>query len=87
MCSPAVVGFPISASWVQVSACMSVTPVMSYLSTGLAGCSVDPEISRGACKLARKPRVIKKKKKEKKVYPCVFLLAATSTYNIVGDLI
>jgi hypothetical protein len=35
---------------------------MFYLSTGLAGCSVDPENSRGVRKLARTPRVIKKKK-------------------------
>jgi hypothetical protein len=34
------------------------------LSTGLAGCSVGPEISRGTRKLARTPRVIKKKKKQ-----------------------
>ena len=83
MCSPAVVGFSTSASWVQASACTPVTHVMSYLFTGLAGCSVGPRINRDACKLARTPRVIKKRK----VYPYVFLLAATSTYNIVGDLI
>ena len=35
-------------------------PAVSYLSTGLAGCSVDPRISCGACKLARTPRVKKK---------------------------
>jgi len=35
---------------------------MPYLPTGLAKCSVDPGISRGARKLARTPRVIKKKK-------------------------
>ena len=34
---------------------------MSYLLTGLVGCLVGPRISRGACKLARTPRVIKKK--------------------------
>jgi len=34
---------------------------MFYLSTGLAGCSVDPENNRGVRKLARTPRVIKKK--------------------------
>jgi hypothetical protein len=33
------------------------------MSTGLAGCSVDPEINRGARKLARTSQVIKKKKK------------------------
>ena len=35
---------------------------MSYLSTGLAGCSMDPGISRGARKLVRIPQVIYKKK-------------------------
>jgi len=58
-------GFLASASWVQVSTCTSVTPAVSYLSLvlslGLAGCSVGPEISRGARKLAWTPRVIKKK--------------------------
>ena len=42
-----------------------VTPVVLYLPTGLAGCSVDPGISCGGRKLARTPRVIKKKKKKK----------------------
>ena len=41
--------------------CMSVTPAVSYLPTRLAGCSVGPEISCGACKLARTPRITKKK--------------------------
>jgi len=41
---------------------MPVTPVVPYLSTGLAGCSVDPGNSRGARKLTRTPQVIKKKK-------------------------
>jgi hypothetical protein len=41
---------------------MSVIPAVSYLPTGLAGCSVGPGISCGACKLARTPRVTKKKK-------------------------
>ena len=40
--------------------CTSVTPAVPYLSTRLAGCSVDPGNSRGARKLARTPRVIKK---------------------------
>jgi len=35
---------------------------VSYLPTGLAGCSVGPGISYGARKLARTPRVTKKKK-------------------------
>jgi len=42
---------------------MSVIPAMPYLSTGLAGYSVDPGNSRGARKLARTPRVIKKRMK------------------------
>jgi hypothetical protein len=54
--------FLVFVTWVRVSVCMSVTPVISYLSTGLAGCSVDPGISCGARKLARTPRVTKKKK-------------------------
>jgi len=41
-----------------------VTPAVPYLPTGLAGCSVGPGISCGARKLARTPRVIKKKKKK-----------------------
>jgi len=44
--------FPASASWVQALVCTSITPAVSYLSTGLAGCSVGPGISRGARKLA-----------------------------------
>jgi hypothetical protein len=39
---------------------MLVTPAVFYLFIGLAGCSVDPGINNGACKLARTPRVIKK---------------------------
>jgi len=35
--------------------------MVPYMSTGLAGCSVGPGISRGARKLARTPRIIKKK--------------------------
>jgi len=61
-------GFPASASWVQTLACTPVTPAVPYLPTGLAGCSVGPEISRGARKLTRTPRVIKKKKKEVRIY-------------------
>jgi len=37
-----------------------------YLSAGLAGCSVDPKINRGARKLTRISRVINKKKKREK---------------------
>jgi hypothetical protein len=35
---------------------------VSYLFTGLARCSVDPEISCGACKIARTLQIIKKVK-------------------------
>jgi len=51
----------VSVTWVRVSACTSVTPAVSYLPTGLAGCSVDPGISCGARKLARTPQVTKKR--------------------------
>jgi len=53
-------GFFVSASWIQASACMSVTPAVPYLSTRIAGCSVGPEISRAAHNLTQTPRVIKK---------------------------
>jgi len=41
---------------------MLVIPAVSYLPTELAGCSVNPGISCGARKLARTPRIKKKKK-------------------------
>ena len=47
-------------------------PAVPYLSIGLAGCLVGPEISRGARKLARTPQVIYKKNshsKKKKIHP------------------
>jgi len=56
-------GFLTSVTWVRASACTPVTPAVSYLPTGLAGCSVDPRISCGTRKLARTPRVTKKKKR------------------------
>jgi len=58
-------GFLTSVTWVRASACTSITPAVSYLPTGLAGCSVGPGISCGARKLARTPRVTKKKRAEK----------------------
>jgi len=58
-------GFFASVIWVRDSACTLFIPAVSYLSTGLAGCSVGPEISCGACKLTRTPRVTKKKKEKK----------------------
>jgi hypothetical protein len=57
-------GFPCLYALGLSLACTSVTPAMSYLSTGLTGCLVGPRISRSARKLARTPRVIKKKKKD-----------------------
>jgi hypothetical protein len=59
---------------------MSVTPVVSYLSTGLAGCSVGSGISRGACKLARTPRVIKKKNTFRIVGASVFFFENKKQY-------
>jgi hypothetical protein len=44
---------------------MYVIPAVSYLFTGLAGCSVGPGISCGARKLARTHRVTKKKSYDK----------------------
>jgi hypothetical protein len=55
-------GFLVSVTWVRALACTPVTPAVFYLPAGLAGCSVDPGISCGARKLARTPRVTKKKK-------------------------
>jgi len=56
-------GFLVSVTWVRALACTPVTPAVFYLHAGLAGCSVGPGISCGARKLARTPRVKKKKKK------------------------
>jgi hypothetical protein len=57
-CAPAV---ETRFTWDQASTCTYVTPAVSYLPTRLAGCSVGSEISCGVRKLARTPRVIKKK--------------------------
>jgi hypothetical protein len=46
--------------WVQAFVCTSVYPAVLYMPTGLAGCSVDPEISRGVHTLACTSQVIKK---------------------------
>jgi len=40
--------------------CTHVISAVPYMSIGLAGCSMDPRISRDARKLARTSRVIKK---------------------------
>ena len=55
--------FFVSVSWVRALACMPVTLAMFYLSIGLAGYLVGPVISCGTRKLARTPRVTKKKRK------------------------
>jgi len=52
---------------------MPVIPAVSYLSTGLAGYLVGPGISRGVRKLARTPRVIKKKNDGNIISTCLFL--------------
>ena len=54
-------GFFVSVIWVRASVCTAIIPAVSYLPTGLAGCSVSPRISYVARKLARTPRVKKKK--------------------------
>jgi len=41
--------------------CMFIILTVFYMSIGLAGCSVSPRISCSVRKLARTPRVIKKK--------------------------
>jgi hypothetical protein len=43
---------PVPSSALHMHACH---PALPYLSTGLAGCSVDPGNNRGARKLARTP--------------------------------
>jgi len=57
-------GFFVFVIWDRASACTPVIPAVSYLPTGLAGCSVGPGISCGARKLARTPRVTKKKREK-----------------------
>jgi hypothetical protein len=49
------------SSRVRPSTYTSIISAVPYLFTGLSGCSVDPGNSRGARKLTRTPRVIKKK--------------------------
>jgi len=55
-------------SRVRSSMCTPITPVVSYLLHGLAGCSVSREIDHGAYKLARTSTLKKKKKKANKWY-------------------
>jgi hypothetical protein len=56
--------FSTSVFWVQTSASISVIFMVFCLSTRLAECSVNSEISHGACKLAQTSQIIKKKKKK-----------------------
>jgi hypothetical protein len=65
--------FPAYASWVQASACTPVIPAVSYLPTGLAGCSMGSGINRSARKLTRTSRVIKKQKFEQPSKFCIIL--------------
>jgi len=59
---------PAYVPWVQAFVCTSVYPAVLYMSTGLAGCSVGPEISRSVHTLARTSQVIKKKPDIKKPF-------------------
>lgn len=52
--------FLVFVFWVRASVCIPVTSMVFYLSTGLAGCLMDPRISCGAFKLARTSRFKKK---------------------------
>jgi hypothetical protein len=70
-------GFFISVSWVQVSVCTPVIPMMFYLLIGFTEYSVDPGISRGAYKLARTLRVIKIKKK---IMPIIWTKKHTANF-------
>jgi hypothetical protein len=54
------VPFLCMGSRLLVLLCTSVTPAVSYMLTGLAGCSVSPGISCCARKLVRTPQVKKK---------------------------
>jgi hypothetical protein len=67
-----------------ISVYQPVTPVVSYLPTGLAECSVGPGISCGARKLARTLRVIKKKKKMSNHFYLTELRVIKGTYMIIN---
>jgi hypothetical protein len=70
----------VSSSTFYVHACH---PVIPYLFTGLAGCSVDSGNSRGTRKLVRTPRVIKKKKSHINVLgPKSWILAYSSCVEV-----
>ena len=56
---------------IQFSLYTPVIPAMFYMFTGLARCSVDPEISCSAHKLTRTSWVIKKKKRVLTIYSFV----------------
>jgi hypothetical protein len=69
---------PFLCTRVQASLCMSVIPVVLYMLTGLAGCSVGSGISCGACKLARTPRIIYIKKE---AGTCTYVKQASKNYK------
>jgi len=70
---------PVYVPWVQAFVCTSVYPAVLYMPTGLAGCSVDPEISRGVHTLARTSQVIKKKTRyQKTIFFLMWLLDVSS---------
>jgi type IV secretory pathway VirB3-like protein len=70
--------------WIRSFLYMFVIPVVFYISTGFAGCSVDRRISYGIRKLARTPRVIKKKKT---YWMCLFYFCyIVINYYIKKDL-
>jgi biotin synthase-related radical SAM superfamily protein len=60
---------------------MFVTLMVPYLSTGLAGYSVNPENSRDARKLARTSWIIKKKKKKRMQGVCVQLIKLIGSFS------
>jgi len=60
---------PFLCTKVQSSLCTPVTPAVPYMLTGLTACSVGPGISCGERKLARTPRVTKKKEEEMHTLP------------------
>ena len=74
---------PVPSSTFHVHVCH---PALPYLSTGLAGCSVDPGNSRGAHTLARIPKVIKKKKLMNKLLGVDYLVLCgfISSYDFLN---
>jgi hypothetical protein len=66
---------------IQFSLYTPITPAVFYMFTGLARCSVDPEISCSAHKLTRTSWVIKKKKKS--TYNLFFCHTLNNYHNIL----